>query len=155
VLVQSEPTLFLETPLYSVGSDCNSLRLYSLSYSLSPRCSNSLSPRCSYSRSPRLYSLSPLYIPSLDSSHTGSCTSIVSSHYYPLLASPTPAPTTSQLAEFRFFFRKRGTSFFADRPPRSSYRPRRVESKGSDGIPRQPITSHFVGYPTFAVRPCG
>ena len=95
MLVQSEPTLFLETPLYSVGSDCNSLRLYSLSYSLSPRCSNSLSPRCSYSRSPRLYSLSPLYIPSLDSSHTGSCTSIVSSHYYPLLASPTPAPTTS------------------------------------------------------------
>jgi hypothetical protein len=51
--IQSEPTLFLETPPYSVGSDCNSLRLYSLSYGLSPRCNNSLSPRFSYSLSPQ------------------------------------------------------------------------------------------------------
>jgi hypothetical protein len=63
-----------------------------------------------------------------------------------------PQPTTGQTS---IFFQKRGTPFFADRPPGSSYRPRRVESKGAAGIPRQPITSRFVGYPTFAGRPCG
>jgi len=74
--------------------------------------------------------------------------------YYPLLASPTP-PQPTEPAEPSLFFQKRGTPFFADRPPGSSYQPRRVESKGAAGNPRQPITLRFVGYPTFAGRPCG
>jgi hypothetical protein len=53
------------------------------------------------------------------------------------------------------FFQKRGTPFFADRPPGSSYRPRQVESKGAAGISRQPITLRFVGYPTFPVGRAG
>ena len=53
------------------------------------------------------------------------------------------------------FFQKRGTPFFADRPPGSSYRPRQVESKGAAGISRQPITLRFVGYPTFPVGCAG
>jgi hypothetical protein len=53
------------------------------------------------------------------------------------------------------FFQKRGTPFFADRPPGSSYRPWRIESKGADGIPRQPITSRFVGYPIFLAGRAG
>ena len=60
-----------------------------------------------------------------------------------------------QPANHQFFFQKRGTPFFADRPPGSSYRPRRVESKGAAGIPRQPITLRFVGYPTFPVGSAG
>ncbi len=67
--------------------------------------------------------------------------------------STPPQPTAGRTLSF--FFQKRGTPFFADRPPRSSYRPRRVESKGAAGIPRQPITSRFVGYPTFSGRPSG
>ncbi len=74
--------------------------------------------------------------------------------YYPLHASPTP-PQPHNWPTFNFFFRKRGTPFFPDRPPRSSYQPRRVESKGAAGIPGQPITLRFVGYPTFAGRLCG
>ena len=53
--------------------------------------------------------------------------------YYPLHASPTP-PQPHNWLTFDFFFGKRGTPFFAYRPPRSSYRRRRVESKGSAGI---------------------
>ncbi len=79
---------------------------------------------------------------------------LVLTYYYPLHASPTP-PQSHNWPTFDFFFGKRGTPFFADRPPRSSYRPRRVESKGASGIPGQPITLRFVGYPTFAGRPCG
>ena len=60
-----------------------------------------------------------------------------------------------QPANHQFFFQKRGTPFFADRPPGSSYRPRRVESKGAAGISRQPITLRFVGYPTFPVGCAG
>jgi len=60
-----------------------------------------------------------------------------------MLASGTPPQPT---AGRTIFFPKRGTPFFTDRPPSSSYRPRRVESKGAAGIPRQPITSRFVGY---------
>ena len=57
-------------------------------------------------------------------------------------------PTTGQTINF---FHKSGTPFFADRPPGSSYRPRRVESKGAASIPRQPITLRFIGYPMFPV----
>jgi len=53
------------------------------------------------------------------------------------------------------FFHKRGTPFFADRPPSSSYRPRRVKSKEAAGIPTQPITLRFVGYPIFPVGSAG
>ena len=60
-------------------------------------------------------------------------------------------PHNPQPAEPSIFFCKRGTPFFADRPPSSSYRLRRVESKGAAGIPRQPITLRFVGYPIFLV----
>ena len=63
-----------------------------------------------------------------------------------------PQPTTDRTI---IFFHKRGTPFFADRPPGSSYRPRRVESKGAAGISRQPITLRFVGYPTFPVGCAG
>ena len=63
-----------------------------------------------------------------------------------------PQPTTDKPS---IFFQKRGTPFFADRPPGSSYRPRRVESKGAAGISRQPITLRFVGYPTFPVGCAG
>ncbi len=42
--------------------------------------------------------------------------------------------------------KKRGTPLFADRPPGSSSLPRRVESKGAAGIPKQPIVLRFVGY---------
>jgi hypothetical protein len=55
----------------------------------------------------------------------------------------------------QYFFQKRGTPFFADRPPGLSYRRRWVESKGSDGIPRQPITLRFVGYLLFPVGRAG
>ena len=64
-------------------------------------------------------------------------------------------PHNPQPAEPSIFFHKRGTPFFADRPPGSSYRPRRVESKGAAGISRQPITLRFVGYPTFPVGCAG
>ena len=60
-------------------------------------------------------------------------------------------PHNPQPAEPSIFFHKRGTPFFADRPPGSSYWPRRVESKGAACIPRQPITLCFVGYPIFPV----
>jgi hypothetical protein len=63
--------------------------------------------------------------------------------------------TTHNRRTINYFSKKEGLLFFADRPAGSSYRPRRVESKGAAGIPRQPITSRFVGYPTFAGRPCG
>jgi hypothetical protein len=53
------------------------------------------------------------------------------------------------------FFQKAGTPFFADWPPGSSYRLRRVKSKGAASISRQPITLRFVGYPTFPVGRAG
>ena len=65
------------------------------------------------------------------------------------------AATTHNRRTINFFSKKEGLLFFADRPPGSSYRPRRVESKGSAGISRQPITLRFVGYPTFPVGRAG
>ncbi len=64
-----------------------------------------------------------------------------------------PQPTTDRT--IIFFHKKEGPFFFADRPPGSSYRPRRVESKGAACIPRQPITLRFVGYHTFLVGRAG
>jgi hypothetical protein len=64
-----------------------------------------------------------------------------------------PHPHNPQLAKTPLpKLKKRGTPFFADRPPHSSYRPRWVKSKEADGIPRQLIALRFVGYPTFAGR---
>jgi len=64
-------------------------------------------------------------------------------------------PHNPQPAKPSIFFHKRGTHFFADQPPGSSYRPRQVESKGASCIPRQPIALRFVGYPTFRVGRAG
>ena len=63
-----------------------------------------------------------------------------------------PQPTTGRTLSI--FFQKRGTPISLINYPALPIK-RRVESKGAAGIPRQPITSRFIGYPTFSGRPCG
>jgi hypothetical protein len=71
------------------------------------------------------------------------------------LARKWHTPTTHSWPNLVDFFPKKRTPLFADRPPGSSFRPRRVESKGAAGIHGQPITLRFVGYNLFLVGCAG
>jgi hypothetical protein len=65
--------------------------------------------------------------------------------YYLVNASPTP-PQPRAGQDHLPQVEKKGSQFLAGQPPRLSYWPWWVESKGAAGIPRQPIISCFIGY---------
>ena len=63
------------------------------------------------------------------------CIFLLSLHIFNVGTPYTQTPTDTDRRQFNHFRYRRGAPFLANRPPRSSYRRRRVESKGAAGIP--------------------